>query len=133
VLAAGCGGGDDGEEAAAPPPPSEPATQPAETGAEPPATSGEEAETGGVYRVDWEASFNFTNGFDPTGEYLGEVWGIYSSLLIRTLVGYRHTAGAAGNELIPDLATDLGQASADGLTYTFTLKDGIKFGAPLSR
>jgi peptide/nickel transport system substrate-binding protein len=28
----------------------------------------------------------------------------------------------------PDLATDLGTVSADGLTYTFTLKDGIKFG-----
>jgi peptide/nickel transport system substrate-binding protein len=132
ALAAGCGGGDD-EDAAAPPPPAT-AAQPSEPGAEPPpATSGEEPAPGGVYRVDWEASFNFTNGFDPTGEYLGEVWGIYSSLLIRTLVGYRHTAGAAGNELIPDLATDLGQVSADGLTYTFTLKDGIRFGPPVSR
>jgi peptide/nickel transport system substrate-binding protein len=31
-------------------------------------------------------------------------------------------------DLEPDLATDLGTVSADGLTYTFTLKDGIKFG-----
>jgi peptide/nickel transport system substrate-binding protein len=31
-------------------------------------------------------------------------------------------------ELAPDLATDLGKISSDGLTYTFTLKDGIKFG-----
>ncbi len=31
-------------------------------------------------------------------------------------------------ELEPDLATDMGTISADGLTYTFTLKDGIKFG-----
>ncbi len=30
--------------------------------------------------------------------------------------------------LIPALATDMGTKSADGLTYTFTLKDGIKFG-----
>jgi len=30
--------------------------------------------------------------------------------------------------LEPGLATDLGTISADGLTYTFTLKDGIKFG-----
>ena len=30
--------------------------------------------------------------------------------------------------LEPDLATDMGTKSADGLTYTFTLKDGIKFG-----
>jgi len=31
-------------------------------------------------------------------------------------------------ELIPDLATDMGKISSDGLTYTFTLKDGIKLG-----
>jgi peptide/nickel transport system substrate-binding protein len=30
--------------------------------------------------------------------------------------------------LEPDLATDMGKISTDGLTYTFTLKDGIKFG-----
>ena len=31
-------------------------------------------------------------------------------------------------DLVPDLATDMGTVSADGLTYTYTLKDGIKFG-----
>jgi peptide/nickel transport system substrate-binding protein len=31
-------------------------------------------------------------------------------------------------DLEPDLATDMGKISSDGLTYTFTLKDGIKFG-----
>jgi peptide/nickel transport system substrate-binding protein len=31
-------------------------------------------------------------------------------------------------DLAPDLATDMGKISADGLTYTYTLKDGIKFG-----
>lgn len=36
--------------------------------------------------------------------------------------------------LVPDLATDLGQKSADGLTWTFTLKDGLKYedGSPVS-
>jgi peptide/nickel transport system substrate-binding protein len=132
-AAAGCGGGGGGGTEAAPPPP-----PPAETGATettPPATEtgGGAAQAGGVYRVEWEASFNFTNAFDPTGEYLGEAFGIYSNLLIRTLVGYNHVVGAPGNELVTDLATDLGQVSDDGLTYTFTLKDGVKFGPPLSR
>ena len=31
-------------------------------------------------------------------------------------------------DLAPGLATDMGTVSSDGLTYTFTLKDGIKFG-----
>jgi peptide/nickel transport system substrate-binding protein len=31
-------------------------------------------------------------------------------------------------DLAPDLATDMGKISSDGLTYTYTLRDGIKFG-----
>ncbi len=60
---------------------------------------------GGTYRVGWESSFGFTGGFDPTGEYLGEAWAVLSNLLTRSLVGYNHVAGAAGNKLVPDLAT----------------------------
>jgi peptide/nickel transport system substrate-binding protein len=71
--------------------------------------------------------------FDPTSEYLGLAWGLYGNLLLRTLVGYRHAPGVAGNELVPDLATDVPEASDDGLTYIFFLKDGIKFGPPLNR
>jgi peptide/nickel transport system substrate-binding protein len=91
------------------------------------------AQAGGVFRVEVESSFDFTGGFDPTDEYLGEAFGIYSNLLVRTLVGYNHVAGAPGNVLVPDLATDLGKISNGGKTYTFTLKDGIKFGPPLNR
>ena len=47
---------------------------------------------GGTLKVGWEQSFGFTDGFDPTGEYLGDAFGIYSSLLVRTLVGYRRRA-----------------------------------------
>ena len=88
---------------------------------------------GGVVRIGWEGSFDFTSGFDPTGEYLGEAYGIMSNLLVRTLVGYKHVAGPEGNVLVPDLATDFPEVSDDGLTYTFRLKDGIMFGPPLSR
>ena len=91
------------------------------------------AAAGGVFRVDWESSFDFTDGFDPTGEYLGEAFGIYSDLLVRTLVGYNHVAGAPGNVLVPDLATNLGVVTNGGKTYTFHLKPGIKFGPPLNR
>ena len=87
-------------------------------------TTAKKAGAGGVFRVEWESSFDFTGGFDPTGEYLGEAFGIYSNLLVRTLVGYNHVAGAPGNELVPDLATDLGKISNGGKTYTFTIKDG---------
>ena len=78
----------------------------------------------------WEAGFNLSDGFDPTGEYLGDAFGIYSNLLIRTLVGYNHVAGAAGNKLVPDLATTVPKPTNGGKTYTFKLKQGIKFGPP---
>ena len=69
---------------------------------------------GGTYRVGWENSFGFTDNFDPTGEYLGDAQGIHSSLLVRTLVGYDHVAGVAGNKLVPDLATEVPEPTDDG-------------------
>jgi peptide/nickel transport system substrate-binding protein len=132
LLAAGCGtSGDDGGTQAGGAQATE-TTAPAETSA-----AAETVQTGppsgGVFRVGVESSFNFTNNFDPTGEYLLEAFGLYSNLLLRTLLGYEHVAGAPGNELVPDLATSLPDVSADGLRWTFTLKDGIRFGPPVSR
>jgi len=86
---------------------------------------------GGTYRTAIE-DFGFTNGFDPTGEYLGTAWGLYSDLLLRTLVTYTHTGGIPGDAIKPDIASKW-ETSSDGLTWTFTLKSGIKFGPPISR
>ena len=97
------------------------------------AAGANKAAAGGVYRVEYESSFDFTGGFDPTGEYLGSAQGILGNLLVRTLIGYKHVAGAPGNVVVPDLATDLGKITNNGKTYTFKLKDGIKFGPPLNR
>jgi len=91
------------------------------------------AKAGGVYRVGWESDFGFTDGFDPTGEYLGEAFSMYSNLLVRTLVGYTHRAGAAGNKIVPDLATTVPKPTNGGKTYTFHIRQGAKFGPPLSR
>jgi peptide/nickel transport system substrate-binding protein len=88
---------------------------------------------GGVYRVAFERSFGFTDDFDPTGEYYTFSWAIESSLMIRTLVGYDHVAGPAGNVLVPDLATTVPKPTDGGLTYTFHLKPGVAFGPPVSR
>ena len=45
----------------------------------------------------------------------------------RTLVTYRSAPGAAGIQLVPDLATSLGKVSDNGLTWTYHLKTGIRF------
>jgi peptide/nickel transport system substrate-binding protein len=94
--------------------------------------SGGTAQKGGVYRTAI-SNFDFTQGFDPTAEYLGLAFDFYQALL-RNLVSYKHTNGAAGNKLYPDLAQSLDNVvSSDGLTYTFKLKPNIKFGPPVNR
>jgi peptide/nickel transport system substrate-binding protein len=112
MIAAACGGGDDGGEA----------------GGEP----AEQATEGGTYRVQ-TVDFGFTGAFDPTGEYLGSAWGIFSNLLTRNLLTYKHVAGTEGNVLVPDLATEVPAPQDGGRVWEFELKEGITFGPPVSR
>ena len=86
---------------------------------------------GGVFRTA-TTDLSFTNGFDPTGEYSARGFNLYAPLL-RTLVGFRRVGGAPGNELQPDLATELPQPADGGLTYTFRLRQGVKWAPPLDR
>jgi peptide/nickel transport system substrate-binding protein len=111
LVAAACGGGDD------------------EGGG----SSGQQAtpQKGGVLRTAI-SDFGFTNGFDPTGEYVAVAIGLYGAME-RTLMGYKHVADAAGNELVPDLAEAAPEISSDGLKYTFKLKSGVKWAPPLDR
>jgi peptide/nickel transport system substrate-binding protein len=87
---------------------------------------------GGTYRVGWDSGFQ-ADGFDPTGEYEQGSFGIYSNLLLRTLVQTDHVAGAAGRKLVPDLAEHVPEPSDGGTRYTFTLKRGLRFGPPVNR
>jgi peptide/nickel transport system substrate-binding protein len=55
-------------------------------------------------------------------------------LTTRTLVTYDSKPGKEGVNIVPDMATDLGKSSNGGKTWTFTLKDGVKFddGSPVT-
>jgi peptide/nickel transport system substrate-binding protein len=124
LVAAACGGDD--EE------PTATGETPAATGETATGPTGEDL-AGGVLREE-TVDFGFTNAFDPTGEYLGSAWALFGNFLMRGLVSYPWLPGdEGGNEVVPDLATDLGQLSADGLTITFTLKDGVMWQPPLDR
>jgi peptide/nickel transport system substrate-binding protein len=96
-------------------------------------TSPATVKSGGTLNVGWETSFGFTDNLDPTGEYLADGFGILDNLLVRTLVGYPHAAGAAGNTLVPDIATSVPKPTNGGRTYTFHLKSGVMFSPPVSR
>ena len=71
LVAAACGGddGDDGE------------------GEGPTGATGGTGEvtTGGTYRIETDG-IAYTSGGDPTGEYLGLVFGIFTNMLQRTLL-----------------------------------------------
>ena len=99
------------------------------------ASAGSDAQSarGGTYRVGWESTFGWTDGIDPTGEYLANFIAIYTNLLGRTLVGYNHVVGTAGGVPIPDLATAIPKPTNGGKTWTFRLKSGIRFGPPVNR
>ncbi len=74
---------------------------------------------------------------DPTIAWEVTSWGI-ERLTYQTFLTYASKPGEAGSELVPDLATEVpsaenGGISADGKTYTFHLKQGIKFAPPVNR
>ncbi len=65
------------------------------------------------------------DSLDPQRSYLPGVWNLMR-LYTRTLVTYSSEPGHT-DELVPDLATDLGTPSEDGLSWTFTLREGVRF------
>lgn len=84
---------------------------------------------GGIVRVQTDG-FVWDADLDPTGEYLGFAHN-YFEALHRTMLSVNHKKG--GNDLLPDLATEQPTVSADGLTWTFKMKKGVKFSPPVSR
>jgi peptide/nickel transport system substrate-binding protein len=77
--------------------------------------------TGGTLRV---VSAEI-DSLDPQRSYLPGMWNLMR-LYTRTLVTYSSDPGHT-DDLVPDLATDLGTPTEDGLTWTFTLREGVRF------
>jgi peptide/nickel transport system substrate-binding protein len=70
-------------------------------------------------------------GLDPQAEYDLSAWELFRCCLVRTLLGYSgRPTQEGGAELRPDLAADLPTVSADGLTWTFRLKPGLRYAPP---
>lgn len=67
-------------------------------------------------------------GLGATAQSYEATWIAYTGL-----VAYAHASGEAGTKLIPGLAQSLPTVSADGKTYTFTLRKGLVYssGAPV--
>jgi ABC-type transport system substrate-binding protein len=84
---------------------------------------------GGALHTAFDADFKTLDpavGYDPfawTGEHA-----IFDGLL-----DYAHTKGSAGTALRPGLAADLPAVSSGGRLYSFTLRRGVHFQAPVAR
>ncbi|GGR17599.1 ABC transporter substrate-binding protein [Streptomyces netropsis] len=71
--------------------------------------------------------------FDPARLYTSG-GGNIPSLVYRTLTTRNREDGAEGTKVVPDLATDTGTPSDDAKSWTYKLKDGLKYedGSPIT-
>jgi peptide/nickel transport system substrate-binding protein len=74
------------------------------------------------------------DSFDSARSYYSWGWNFMKSYYVRTLVTNTAKPGKDGLILQPDLASAMPEISADKLTYTFKLKQGVKFedGTPIT-
>ncbi|MEZ0577574.1 ABC transporter substrate-binding protein [Nocardioides sp. MH1] len=109
LVLAGCKGGDDGDGGAG---------------------AGAGAEQGGTVHVLLAEDFSH---LDPAQGWDSGVSNLYR-LLYRTLTATGPGGTDTADDIVPDLATDLGTPSDGGKTWTFTLKDDVAFedGTPIT-
>jgi peptide/nickel transport system substrate-binding protein len=85
--------------------------------------------TGGTIKV---AHTSYPDFLDPGLSYTVDGWEALH-LAYPGLLTYANESGVGGSEVVPALAEDLPKISEDGLTYEFTLRDGLKYadGSPV--
>jgi peptide/nickel transport system substrate-binding protein len=126
LFAAACGGGDGG--GTNPEGPREGNVE-VRKGSTSKIFGGESPKEGGVLK--W-ASIEGPDYMDPGAAYTVTFFSFVNAGILRELVTYKRSPNFdEANSLVPDLATDLGQHNAEGTQWTYTLKDGIKFGPAL--
>ena len=88
------------------------------------------AHRGGTLRLVGDAPL----GIDPSDALVNPEASWLLNGTYDSLVGYEHEGGAQGALIVPDLAVALPDVSADGRTYAFQLRPGLRWstGAPVT-
>lgn len=72
--------------------------------------------------------------YDTNQAYEVRAWGFHLRATARQMMSYETTPDAKKRDVpVPDIATAAPEISADGLTYTWTLKDNVKYAPPINR
>jgi peptide/nickel transport system substrate-binding protein len=97
-----------------------------------------EAPEGGTLRVavpEFPASvlsLGEVNALDPHTDYWSDSFELHRCCLLRTLLSHNgRPTEEGGAQLRPDLALGLPDVSPDGLSWTFRLKEGLRYAPPL--
>ena len=79
------------------------------------------------------AESSVPDSFDPGNTYYAWVLN-FNRLYATPLVTYKSCPGTCGDQIVPGLATSLGQVSDNGLTWTYHLKQGVTYqdGTPVT-
>lgn len=85
---------------------------------------------GGTLKMANDADFD---SLDPGDTYYGYSWNFIRNYG-RALVAFKSAPGEQSNELVPDLAEKLGESSDNAKTWTYKIRQGIKFedGTPVT-
>jgi peptide/nickel transport system substrate-binding protein len=77
--------------------------------------------------------FGAPDSTDPGGTYYAANWN-FIRLYTTALMTYKSCPGTCGLQLVPGIATGPGTVSANGLTWTYHIKQGLKFsdGLPIT-
>lgn len=93
---------------------------------ETPTTTATETKRGGTIRVNLASDTDYT---DPALAYYTVSWQFEYATALK-LLNYPDAPAPAGSRLQPEAAVGLPKVSADGKTYTFTIREGFRFSPP---
>jgi peptide/nickel transport system substrate-binding protein len=90
-----------------------------------------QAVKGGILKIIGQGD---VSNLDPATSYEVIGWGFIERAITRQLMSYPNATQIAERDTpTPDLADGAPTISSDGLTYTFKLKPGVKYAAPINR